>query len=202
MNETLAIERPDAEAAVGDISRGLSVVSIAKSYDKKAVLTDVSLGGRPRRGARPARPERRRQDHLLLFDHGPGEARQRPHPARRRGHYRPAHVPPRHPRPRLSAAGNLDLPRPDRRAEHHGACSRWPSPTRRRAPSGSSNCSTNSTSSRLRDSPGDGAVGRRAAALRDRPRAGRQPLDHAARRAVRRHRPDLDPGHSRPDRRI
>jgi lipopolysaccharide export system ATP-binding protein len=44
MNETLAIERPDVQAAVGDLSRGLSVISIAKSYDKKAVLTDVSLG--------------------------------------------------------------------------------------------------------------------------------------------------------------
>jgi lipopolysaccharide export system ATP-binding protein len=44
MNETLAIERPDVQAAVGDVSRGLSVISIAKSYDKKAVLTDVSLG--------------------------------------------------------------------------------------------------------------------------------------------------------------
>ena len=44
MNETLAIERPDVEAAVGDVSRGLSVISIAKSYDRKAVLTDVSLG--------------------------------------------------------------------------------------------------------------------------------------------------------------
>ena len=44
MNETLSIERPAAEAALGDISRGLSIVSIAKSYDKKAVLTDVSLG--------------------------------------------------------------------------------------------------------------------------------------------------------------
>ena len=44
MNETLAIERPDVEAAVGDISRGLSVIAIAKSYDRKAVLTDVSLG--------------------------------------------------------------------------------------------------------------------------------------------------------------
>ena len=44
MNEILAIERPDVQAAVGDVSRGLSVISIAKSYDKKAVLTDVSLG--------------------------------------------------------------------------------------------------------------------------------------------------------------
>ena len=44
MNETLAIDRPEAMAAVGDISHGLSVISIAKSYDKRAVLNDVSLG--------------------------------------------------------------------------------------------------------------------------------------------------------------
>ena len=43
MNDILTHERPDMEAAVGDVSRGLSVISIAKSYDKKAVLTDVSL---------------------------------------------------------------------------------------------------------------------------------------------------------------
>ncbi|MGZ8281317.1 MAG: LPS export ABC transporter ATP-binding protein [Allosphingosinicella sp.] len=44
MNETIAIDRPDLQDAVGNVSRGLSVISIAKSYDKKAVLTDVSLG--------------------------------------------------------------------------------------------------------------------------------------------------------------
>jgi lipopolysaccharide export system ATP-binding protein len=44
MNESLSIERSAADAAIGDMSRGLSIVSIAKSYDKKAVLTDVSLG--------------------------------------------------------------------------------------------------------------------------------------------------------------
>ncbi|HYN46147.1 MAG TPA: ATP-binding cassette domain-containing protein, partial [Allosphingosinicella sp.] len=44
MNETIAIDRPGAEAAIGALDHGLSVVSIAKSYDKKAVLTDVSLG--------------------------------------------------------------------------------------------------------------------------------------------------------------
>jgi lipopolysaccharide export system ATP-binding protein len=44
MNETLAIELPDTDSAIGDLGHGLSVVSIAKSYDKKAVLTDVSLG--------------------------------------------------------------------------------------------------------------------------------------------------------------
>ena len=44
MNDILTHERPDIADAVGDVSRGLSVISIAKSYDKKAVLTDVSLG--------------------------------------------------------------------------------------------------------------------------------------------------------------
>ncbi|HEX8402053.1 MAG TPA: LPS export ABC transporter ATP-binding protein [Allosphingosinicella sp.] len=43
MNENAAIERPSADALAGDGSRGLSVVSIAKSYDRKAVLTDVSI---------------------------------------------------------------------------------------------------------------------------------------------------------------
>jgi lipopolysaccharide export system ATP-binding protein len=44
MNDATAIDRPDPQAAIGEIDHGLSVVSIAKSYDKKAVLTDVSLG--------------------------------------------------------------------------------------------------------------------------------------------------------------
>jgi lipopolysaccharide export system ATP-binding protein len=44
MNETLSIDRPGADAAAGALDHGLCVVSIAKSYDKKAVLTDVSLG--------------------------------------------------------------------------------------------------------------------------------------------------------------
>jgi lipopolysaccharide export system ATP-binding protein len=44
MNETVAVDRARADEAIGDVAHGLSVVSIAKSYDKKAVLTDVSLG--------------------------------------------------------------------------------------------------------------------------------------------------------------
>src|SRR5687768_10314881 len=44
MNDSSVIERAEDAAAVGEISRGLSVVSIAKSYDKKTVLKDVSLG--------------------------------------------------------------------------------------------------------------------------------------------------------------
>jgi lipopolysaccharide export system ATP-binding protein len=43
MNDSAAIERPLEAAMAGDPTRGLSVVSIAKSYDRKIVLTDVSL---------------------------------------------------------------------------------------------------------------------------------------------------------------
>jgi lipopolysaccharide export system ATP-binding protein len=43
MNESVAIDRMPADAEIGDVGHGLSVVSIAKSYDKKAVLIDVSL---------------------------------------------------------------------------------------------------------------------------------------------------------------
>jgi lipopolysaccharide export system ATP-binding protein len=43
MNETIPIDRrSDAQAAAAS-TRGLSVVSIAKSYDRKVVLSDVSL---------------------------------------------------------------------------------------------------------------------------------------------------------------
>ncbi len=42
MNEASIIDRPDD--AIGHVARGLSVISIAKSYDKKTVLRDVSLG--------------------------------------------------------------------------------------------------------------------------------------------------------------
>ncbi|HEX8666889.1 MAG TPA: LPS export ABC transporter ATP-binding protein [Allosphingosinicella sp.] len=43
MNESATIERPVEGAMTGDLDRGLSVVSIAKSYDRKVVLKDVSL---------------------------------------------------------------------------------------------------------------------------------------------------------------
>jgi lipopolysaccharide export system ATP-binding protein len=48
MNDATTISRdevrPSGAAAIGEVDRGLSIISIAKSYDKKAVLTDVSLG--------------------------------------------------------------------------------------------------------------------------------------------------------------
>ena len=92
--------------------------NLVKQFRKRPVLRDVSRLGAARRGGRPARPQRRRQDHLLLHHHRPDRGRHRRHHARRRRHHRPADVSPRAPRHRLPAAGGLDLPRPDGRAEH------------------------------------------------------------------------------------
>ncbi|RVT92787.1 LPS export ABC transporter ATP-binding protein [Sphingomonas crocodyli] len=43
MNDSQTIDRPQRSPIEEGISRGLSVVSIAKSYDKRQVLTDISL---------------------------------------------------------------------------------------------------------------------------------------------------------------
>ena len=127
--------------------------SIAKSYDKRAVLHDVSL------------TVERGEVVGLLGPNGAGKTTcfysvmglVKPDSgriyARRRGHHRPADVPPRDPRARLSAAGNLDLPRPDRRAEHPRVLEVVEPDQAMRARRGSSGCSTNSASPDLRDAP-------------------------------------------------
>jgi lipopolysaccharide export system ATP-binding protein len=43
MNEATLLKTPDRGAGAADYAEGLSVVSIAKSYDRKVVLKDVSL---------------------------------------------------------------------------------------------------------------------------------------------------------------
>jgi lipopolysaccharide export system ATP-binding protein len=43
MNEATLLKTPDAAAQAAEYAEGLSVVSIAKSYDRKVVLKDVSL---------------------------------------------------------------------------------------------------------------------------------------------------------------
>ncbi|SMF66399.1 LPS export ABC transporter ATP-binding protein [Allosphingosinicella indica] len=44
MNDVATLARPDEASTLGHMELGLSVISIAKSYDKKVVLKDVSLG--------------------------------------------------------------------------------------------------------------------------------------------------------------
>jgi lipopolysaccharide export system ATP-binding protein len=43
MNEATLLQRPDEALDAAELSHGLSVVSIAKSYDRKTVLKDVSI---------------------------------------------------------------------------------------------------------------------------------------------------------------
>jgi lipopolysaccharide export system ATP-binding protein len=43
MNEAILLQRPDTALDAADLSHGLNVVSIAKSYDRKTVLKDVSI---------------------------------------------------------------------------------------------------------------------------------------------------------------
>ena len=43
MNDAAMLARPEATESLEALSRGLPVVSIAKSYDRKTVLRDVSL---------------------------------------------------------------------------------------------------------------------------------------------------------------
>ncbi|KAJ8134988.1 hypothetical protein OY671_011799, partial [Metschnikowia pulcherrima] len=71
-----------------------------------------------RRSGRPARPQRRRQDHQLLHDRGPGAGRRRPHRDRRLGHHRDADPQARPHGAVVPAAGRLGVPPPDGRAEH------------------------------------------------------------------------------------
>ena len=153
-----------------------------------------------RRGGRPAGSQRRRQDHLLLHDHRPDRGRLRRHLPRRRGHHRTSRCTSA-PAPGLGylpqetsifrgmtveqnvlavvelretrrARGARDRHRPPGRAAHRPPAQR----------------------------PGGVAVGRRAPAGGDRPRAGQRSGLHAARRAVRRHRPAGHRRHPRGDR--
>ena len=97
-------------------------VHLRKSYRGRCVVEDLSPAGRLRRDRRPARTERRRQDHRLLHDRRPGLRRLR---ARIELGETDLTLLPMHRRAqigaRLPAAGSLGVPPPDAsRAEHPG----------------------------------------------------------------------------------
>ena len=142
-----------------------------------------------RRGGGIAGPERRRQDHDVLHDRRPGEAGHRHDQPGWRRHHQPADVSPRAAWHRLSAAGGQRVPRPQCRAERDGGAGGGGA---RRGPA---RPHAGRTAGRVRHQPsaahaGLGAVGRRAAAGGDRPRAGDAAGLHPAGRATGRHRPD------------
>ena len=66
-------------AAHATAMTSLRATGLQKSYKSRQVVRDLSHRGRQRRGRRPARTQRRRQDHRVLHDRGPGAVRCRPH---------------------------------------------------------------------------------------------------------------------------
>ena len=165
----------------------LTVANVKKSYRSRLVVKGVSLATGRGEAVGLLGPNGAGKTTVFYMITGlvPADAGKR-HPGRPRRDAT-AHVPARPPGHRLSAAGGLDLPRPDGRAEHHGGAGAG-----RAQPQAAQGAARQLLEefniTRLRKSPVAGPVGRRAAAVRDRPRLGVPPLVHAAGRAVRRHR--------------
>ena len=166
--------RPRPPAVAGPPSRPRGARHLAKHYRGRTVLRDVSLTVHRGEAVGLLGPERRRQDHLLLHHHRPDRRRRRAGAARRPGHHAAADVPARPARHRLPAAGGLDLPRPQRRGQYPRRAARSPSPTARSARPTLERLLAEFALAHLRRVAGAGAVGRRAAAGRDRPGAGRR----------------------------
>ena len=175
----------------------LRAEALGKSYRSRQVVKGPVARGHFGRGGRPARPERRRQDHGVLHDRRAGAVRRRPHSPRRTGTHAPADVPSRAAGRGLPAAGSVRLPQAVGRGQHPRHPRDAQGSGRRRRAQCRARVAARGTAHRphpreQRDEP----VGRRAAARRDRPGAGgRTPL-HPAGRTLRRRGPDF--GHRHP----
>ena len=124
---------------------------------------------------------------MLLHHHRPHPSRLRDGRARRLRCHQAAHVPPRAHGHRLPAPGGLDLPWPFGRAEHpRRARGRGAGPGPARGAAGRASGRVLHRASAAR--PGAGPFGRRAPALRDRPRSCGKSGLHAAGRAACRYR--------------
>ena len=159
----------------------LQLEALSAGYDAAAVVRDARPPRRLRRGGRPARPQRCRQD-----DHAASDLRSRPpdvgHDSHRRRRHRQAVAcrasAPRH-RPRARGSGRVL--RPDRRRA-------LPSRIPGRAPRRRGRLRVLPGARRARRPSGRAAVRRRAADARARASTGPPPAAVAARRAVARAR--------------
>ena len=145
-----------------------------------------------RRGGRPPRTERRRQDHDVLHDRRPRHARRGPRRAERRRRDRSADVSAGARRHQLSAAGSVGLPQAHRRRKRArdtgdvaDFCRGTPG-TAMATPRGAQHRASGKDQ-------GICLVGRRTASARDHASARDLARLHAAGRAVCGHRPDRRP---------
>ena len=103
-------------------------------------------GGAQRRGDRAARPQRRRQDHLLLHDGRAGADGRRRALSRRQAAHPHADAPARPAGTLLPAAGGLDFPAADRRRKRAGGARALSRRSPKRSATGSTSCCTTCTS--------------------------------------------------------
>ncbi len=98
----------------------LTVEHVQKSFKKRMVVKGVSLAVGRGESVGLLGPNGAGKTTVFYMITGLVPADAGRHHDRRRECHAAAHVPPSAARDRLSAAGSLDLPRPHRRAEHHG----------------------------------------------------------------------------------
>ena len=152
--------------------------------------------GRIRRDRRPARPQWRRQDHLVLHDRGPGQRRRRHHHARRRT---------TSPACRCTSARAWAWATCRRKPRCSAACRSRTTSSRssRRAPTSTATGAAQRLEQILeelrighvREQRRHGAVGRRATPRGNRAGPGGLAALHPAGRALRGRRPDLGARH-------
>ena len=189
-----------ADAAIHQRSRRRRprALGLGKRYQQAAGGAERLDQPTPRRGGRPARPERRRQDHHLLHDHRPGAAR------RRRARASTATTSP--PCRCTAAPGSASatcrrkprLPRPERRAQHHGRARSGRARRRDRRELMLDELLAEFGIAHLRRAPALALSGGERRRVRDRPGAGHAAQLHPARRAAGRHRPDRRRRNPRP----
>ena len=131
----------------------LTVAHVKKSYKKRMVVKGVSLAVGRGESVGLLGPNGAGKTTVFYMITGPRAGRRRPHHARRPRRHAAAHVSAGPARHRLSAAGSLDLPRPDGRAEHHGRAGAGRARSQEAQGAARPACSRNSASRGSRNSP-------------------------------------------------
>ena len=110
----------------------LAAHAVEKTFGNRKVVKGASLYVRRGEAVGLLGPNGAGKTTIFYMITGLIKADRGTHRARRPRRHQAADVPARAARHRLSAAGGVDLPRPQRRGKHPRRCWRWSSPTERR----------------------------------------------------------------------